>query len=126
MTRASYDDRAIGELDEPKLVADRLVLVLAPMVREIARKSGAPGELVLRRDVRAGRREEIYITTAELHERVLTLPPLLRDVFAPFELDKPRSPRAPAPSLPSYSELADDDVVEVATREVAVPTAVTN
>lgn len=69
--------------------------------------------------MRAGRREEIYITTAELHERVLTLPPLLRDVFAAFELDKPRSPRAPAPSLPTYSEIGDDDLVEVATKEYA-------
>ncbi len=119
MTRATYGDRALGELDEPRLVAERMVGVLAPMVREIAKRSGAPGELVLRRDVRAGRREEIYITTAELHERVLTLPPLLREVFAAFELDKPRSPRAPAPSLPTYSEIADDDLVEVATKEYA-------
>jgi hypothetical protein len=123
MVRGTYDEHAIGELDEPKLVVDRLVGVLAPMVREIARRSGAPGELVLRRDLRAGRRDEIYITTAELHERVMTLPPLLRDVFAPFELDKPRSPRAPAPSLPSYSELHDDDLVEVATKDVSVVAA---
>jgi hypothetical protein len=114
MTRATYEGMAVGELDEPRLVAERIVTVLAPIVREIAMRSGAPGELVLRRDVRAGRREEIYITTAELHEKVLTLPPLLRDVFAPFELEKPRSPRAPAPSLPAYTEIADDDVVEIA------------
>jgi hypothetical protein len=120
MTRATYSEHPLGELDEPKLVADRVVGVLGPMVREIARRSGAPGELVLRRDVRAGRREEIYITTAELHERVLTLPPVLRDVFAAFELDRPRSPRAPAPSLPTYSEIGDDDLVEVATKEIAV------
>jgi hypothetical protein len=39
---------------------------------------------------------------------------LLREVFAPFELDKPRSPRAPAPSLPAYTELEEDDLIEIA------------
>ena len=68
------------------MIAERIVRCLAPTVREIARRSGAPGELVLRRDVRAGRRNEIYMTTAELHEKVLTLPPLLRPAFDPFEL----------------------------------------
>ena len=114
MTRATYEGHALSELNEPRLIADRIVGVLGPIVREIANRSGAPGELVLRRDVRAGRREEIYITTAELHEKVLTLPPLLRDVFAPFELDKPRSPRAPAPSITAYTELVEDDLVEIA------------
>ena len=43
-----------------------MINVLAPVVQEIARRSGAPGELVLRRDLGEGRREEIYITKAEL------------------------------------------------------------
>ena len=78
-----------------------MVNVLAPIVQEIARRSGAPGELVLRRDVGEGRREEIYITKAELHEKVMSLPHTLRGVFDPFELmEGPRSPRAPAPSEP--------------------------
>jgi hypothetical protein len=110
MTSAVVDGRAIQDLDEPQLVCERLVRTLAPTLREIAKRSGAPGELVLRRDVRAGRRDEVYITKAELHEKVLTLPPALRTVFDPFELDAERSPRAPAPSLPAYDDLEDDDV----------------
>jgi hypothetical protein len=83
--------------------------VLAPVVQEIGRRSGAPGELVLRRDAGEGRREEIYITKAELHEKVYSLPQALRGVFDPFELsDGPRSPRAPAPSEPIFLE-ADED-----------------
>jgi hypothetical protein len=96
-------------------VADRIVKLLAPIVREIARRSEAPGELVLRRDVRAGRRDEVYITTAELREKVLALPPLLRGTFDPFELDGARSPRAPAPSVSAYEERGEDtdDIEEI-------------
>ena len=113
MTSGLVEGRTIQDHDEPRIICERLVRVLAPAVREIAKRSGAPGELVLRRDIRAGRRDEVYITKAELYEKVLTLPPSLRAVFDPFELDShPRSPRAPAPSLPAYAELDDDDISE--------------
>jgi hypothetical protein len=117
MIRAAYEGHPVGELDEPRLIAERLVKLLAPIVREIAQRSGAPGELVLRRDVHAGRRDEVYITKAELHEKVMTLPPLMRSAFDPFELDSPRSPRAPAPSLSAYEdgehEVGEDEVEEL-------------
>ncbi len=120
MTGAAFDSHPIMSFDEPRKIAERLIRFLAPMVREISQRSGAPGELVLRRDVRAGRREEIYITKAELHEKVLTLPPLLRSVFDPFELDSPRSPRAPAPSSPSYEEVDDEEAIEVSNSSLVV------
>ncbi len=110
MTGAQFDGQALKVLDQPSVIAEKLVRVLAPIVVEIAQRSGAPGELVLRRDVRAGRREEVYITKAELHEKVMTLPPLLRGVFDPFELVSPRIPRAPAPSLPAYMEVEPEEV----------------
>ena len=101
MTTATFDDKPLREIEEPQAIANKLINVLAPVVQEIARRSGAPGELVLRRDLGEGRREEIYITKAELNEKVLTLPTTLRPVFDPFELSEgPRSPRAPAPSEP--------------------------
>jgi hypothetical protein len=103
MTSGSFDGTSLREHESPKDICIRMVNVLAPVVQEIARRSGAPGELVLRRDVGDGRREEIYITKAELHERIMTLPPEMRGVFDSFELsDGPRSPRAPAPSEPIY------------------------
>jgi hypothetical protein len=105
MTSASFDGKPLKEIDEPQEVAVKLINVVAPVVQEIAKRSGAPGELVLRRDLGEGRREEIYITKAELHEKVMTLPATLRPVFDPFELSEgPRSPRAPAPSEPIYLE----------------------
>jgi hypothetical protein len=108
MTNATFDGKPLREIDEPQAIANKLVNVLAPVVQEIARRSGAPGELVLRRDLGEGRREEIYITKAELHEKVMTLPATLRPMFDPFELSEgPRSPRAPAPSEPIYIDAAE-------------------
>jgi hypothetical protein len=101
MTSATFDGRPLRELDEPNRIVIKLVNVLAPVVLEIARRSGAPGELVLRRDVGEGRREELFITKAELHEKILALPPNQRSVFDGLDLSEgPRSPRAPAPSEP--------------------------
>jgi hypothetical protein len=64
---------------------------------EIARRSGAPGELVLRRDVGDGRREEIYVTKAELWERLLVLPPERRMAFTALGLTPPAAPPVEAP-----------------------------
>jgi hypothetical protein len=115
MTSASFDGKPLKDTEEPGAIVTKLINVMAPVVQEIARRSGAPGELVLRRDTGEGRREEIYITKAELHEKVMTLPSTLRPVFDPFELSEgPRSPRAPAPSEPIY--LDADDVEEEVTR----------
>jgi hypothetical protein len=117
MSTATFDGKPLRELDEPQVVCHRMVNVLAPVVQEIARRSGAPGELVLRRDLGEGRREEIYITKAELHEKVLQLPQNLRGVFDPFELSEgPRSPRAPAASEPIYLE-PDVELEEEVTRD---------
>jgi hypothetical protein len=110
MTSGAFDSTPLSDIEDPQSVCVRMVNVLAPVVQEIARRSGAPGELVLRRDVGEGRREEIYITKAELHEKVYALPQALRGVFDPFELsDGPRSPRAPAPSEPIYLEAIEEE-----------------
>jgi hypothetical protein len=103
MTTANFDGKDLREFEEPRDILVKLINVVAPVVQEIANRSGAPGELVLRRDSGEGRREEIYITKAELHEKVMSLPPAARAIFDPLELsDGPRSPRAPAPSEPIF------------------------
>jgi hypothetical protein len=112
MTSATFDGRPLRELDEPQKIVVKMVNVMAPIVLEIARRSGAPGELVLRRDVGEGRREELFITKAELQEKVLTIPPSYRSLFDALELSEgPRSPRAPAPSEPIQLD-ADFDLEE--------------
>jgi len=109
MTSATFDGKNLREHDEPQEMLTRLINVVAPVVQEIARRSGAPGELVLRRDSGEGRRDEIYITKAELQEKVMTLPPPARAAFDPLELsDGPRSPRAPAHSEPIFVEMESE------------------
>lgn len=105
MTSGSFDGKSLREHEGPQEILTRLINVVSPVVQEIARRSGAPGELVLRRDLGEGRREEIYITKAELHEKIMALPVKARPIFDPLELsDGPRSPRAPAHSEPIYLE----------------------
>jgi hypothetical protein len=87
---ATFDGKSVLEHDSPRVVASKLIESLAPTVREIERRSGTPRELVLRRDLAEGRRQETYVTKAELHDLVCTVPANLRGVFAPFELDTQR------------------------------------
>jgi hypothetical protein len=104
MTSATFNHQPLRDHDQPREVCRNLVEVLAPVVREIGRRSGAPGELVLRRSIGGGRREEVYITKAELLDLVAGLPASQRSVFDPFELARgPRSPRAPISSSNSVS-----------------------
>jgi hypothetical protein len=67
-------------------VAELLIAHVGPELREIAKRSGAPGELVLRREAGGGRREEMYVTSADLLRRVQVLPPDRRAVFTPLGL----------------------------------------
>jgi hypothetical protein len=111
MTEATVNGTPFAEA-EPREACARLVSLVAPVVREIARRSGAPGELVLRRNVGTGRRDEVFLRTEELLEQIETLPPRLREVFAPLELEgAPRSHRAPARALPSHEEVSDSVIV---------------
>jgi hypothetical protein len=81
MLSADFDERPLREVESPRQVAERVIMELAPLTVEIARRSGAPGELVLRRDLGEGRREETYATKAELLDKTLVLPPELRSIF---------------------------------------------
>jgi hypothetical protein len=111
MTDATMDARPVAQCD-PGELCSRLVALVAPEVREIARRAGAPGELVLRRNVDSGHRDEVFVTNAELLEQVETLPPSLRRAFGPLELDgKPRSPRAPVRSLATYEEISACEIL---------------
>jgi hypothetical protein len=113
MTEALLEGHPVGEQD-PSRVCARIIELLAPTTRDIARRSGAPGELVLRRNVDSGHRNEVFVTCAELLEQIDTLPPSLRGVFAPLGLGgTPRSRRAPPRSLSTYEELSASALLPV-------------
>jgi hypothetical protein len=86
MTSARFGNQPLDSLESPSELAQVLVQDMAPLTSEIARRSGAPGELVLRRDAGPGRRWESYLTHTELLERIFTLPVERRGIFAPLGL----------------------------------------
>ena len=86
MTGAALDGNTLRGRFEPREVCARLVAAYAPIVCEISRRSGAPTELMLRRDVGGGRREAVFVTRAELRGRLARIPSSLRAIFDPFEL----------------------------------------
>lgn len=92
---ANFDAKSVMEHDSPRTVVQKLIETLAPTVREIERRSGSPRELVLRRDLAEGRRQETYVTKAELQDLVASLPLKMRGVFAPFDLESQRVSLAP-------------------------------
>jgi hypothetical protein len=106
---ASLDNQPLEPLAWPETAAHRLIGQLSPIVLEIGRRSGAPGELVLRRDVGDGRREEIYVTKAELWERLLVLPPERRVAFTALGLTPPSLP-LPVETAPSSLRIDLDDL----------------
>jgi hypothetical protein len=86
MTGAALDGASLRGRFEPRAVVARLIDAYAPIVSEISRRSCAPNELMLRRDVGNGRREAVFITRAELRGRFARLPPSLRVLFDAFQL----------------------------------------
>ena len=119
MRGVSLDDQPLEQIEWPETTAQRLLAELAPVVSEISRRSGAPGELVLRRDVGDGRREEIYVTKAELWERLLVLPPERRAAFAALGLTGPSlAPAEPAPDSETITIPPELSFFEVAAQPV--------
>jgi hypothetical protein len=104
VTSARVAEQPIEESPGMRSVIEKLLLVLAPMVREIAAHSMSPGELVLRRMMGDDRREEIFVTKEELRANLEGLSPEDRRLFDPLELGQAdtrvanATPRAASPS----------------------------
>lgn len=105
LVTATFDGRPVRDLDTPRMIAMRLVQALAPTVKEIERRSGSGDELVLRRDVADGRREEKYVRKSELIESLMVLPAPLRAVFDPLPL-APRGSLTPPPPTAEVDEIS--------------------
>jgi hypothetical protein len=129
MVSASFGGRPLLELDSPRAPAEALVNYMAPVISEISRRSGAPGELVLRRNLGEGRREETYCTHAELLEKIMVLPPDLRSVFSSLHLAgsasalllPPPAAAAAPPELGSRAPARSSLAVPPAPEEIAAP-----
>jgi hypothetical protein len=88
LTSALFDEEPIEESTRLRAFVERLVAVTAPMAREIAAHSFSSGELVLRRLIGDDRREEIFVSKAELRALLEGLSDMDRELFAPLELEQ--------------------------------------
>lgn len=81
LLEARLDGEPFARCEDPTVVVDRLVELLAPAVQEIAKHSLKPDELVLKRSLGGDRREEIFVTKGELRAKLDPLPASARARF---------------------------------------------
>jgi hypothetical protein len=78
----SLSGTAIGDLDDPRTIPLELLAQLTPLARSLRDKSRTSGELVLKRDIGDGRREELFVPRATLAQQFARLP---NEYRRPFE-----------------------------------------
>ena len=78
------------ELEQPEVIAQAIVESIAPLVREIQRRSCTHGELALKREVADGQREEMFITCESLLRETRGLWLGHRAIFDAFGLEDQR------------------------------------
>ena len=94
----TYGGRAINDLEEPRVVPLELLTQLTPLARTIREKSRMSGELVLKRDIGDGRREELFVPRATLAQQFARLPNEYRRPFE--EMGITQEETQPAITLP--------------------------
>ena len=110
----SLGGTSISDLEEPRIVPLEILGQLTPYARLIRERSRMSGELVLKRDVGDGRREELFVPRATLAQQFQRLPP---DYQRPFEeMGISAEETQPAITLPGPSPRStdrEDTIVEV-------------
>ena len=100
--------KTIVELADPKAVPLELLSQLTPLARSIREKSRMSGELVLKRDIAGGRREELFIERTKLAQQFMALPDEYRKPFEDMGISSedtqpaisiPRPPARPSPVI---------------------------
>ena len=73
--------QALEKLPEPRIVPMEVLQQLTPLARTIRERSRTSGELVLKRDIGGGRREELFVPRAQLAQQFSKLPMEYRKPF---------------------------------------------
>ena len=81
LVELTFGGKDVAELDEPRIVPLELLQQLTPLARTIRERSRVSGELVLKRDIGDGRREELFVPRATLAQQFARLPPEYRRPF---------------------------------------------
>lgn len=118
----TFNGNAISDLDEPRIVPLELLQQLTPLARTIRERSRVSGELVLKRDIGDGRREELFVPRSTLAQQFARLPPEYRRPFEDMGISGEETspaihlpPRPPAPPRSSGAATArpGDKTVEI-------------
>ena len=78
----SLAGKALTELPEPRVVPMEVLTQLTPLSRTIRERSRVSGELILKRDLAGGRREELFVPRSQLAQQYQRLP---QEYRVPFE-----------------------------------------
>jgi hypothetical protein len=112
LLEAAMGDKPLNDARDPKMIVERLVAEMAPIVREIAKRSLAPTELVLKRQTGDGRREEIFVSRRDLQVKLRPLTKESRAVFAPLELGEPPAEDAPTEKFEKPAAVAAEKAAD--------------
>jgi len=102
----SLGNTGLPDLEEPRIVPLELLAQLTPLARTIRERSRATGELVLKRDIGDGRREELFVPRATLAGQFARLPTEYRRPFEDMGITNEETApsiqigRPPAPPRP--------------------------
>lgn len=86
LVQALLEGLPIADIESPAQVASSIINAISPYVREMSKRSPVGGELVLKREVEDGRREELFISVRELTDRFGSLSPKRQAFFEDFGL----------------------------------------
>lgn len=115
LVTAALNGSPITDIDSPSSVARLLINAIAPYVREMVQRSPIQGEIVLKREVENGRREEMFVSISELTAKYSGLTPGRMAAFDELGLGKPSREQIEAASIPHPLEVQTtrDPEVEV-------------
>ena len=81
LTDLTLGNQELQKLAEPRIVPMEVLQQLTPLARTIRERSRVSGELVLKRDIGGGRREELFVPRAQLAQQFMKLPMEYRKPF---------------------------------------------
>ena len=116
-----------AELASPSVLAETILLALAPLLREMRMRSRVPGELIIKRDLGGDRREEMFVPRKVLMAKIHLLSARHRQVFEAVGLSDEatsdfvtRIGRRPPPPMPRRA-IARGTVSSVTANEANQP-----
>lgn len=113
----TFGGKQVGDLDEPRILPLELLQQLTPLARTIREKSRMSGELILKRDIGDGRREELFVPRSTLSQQFARLPPEYRRPFEEMgisgEETSPAIQLPPRPAGPPIARGPGEKTIEI-------------